>query len=190
MYIIIVVLEINFLNSDNFIIGYYVITVAASLLFVKDTKKRILDFKKGFSSSKYAFFSFSILLVYIIFGFTPLNSIPILNWSWLGYNIGFGPFADQGLWAIIPFIPILIYMFIHINYIEELYFRKTKKMVIVWALIHIAMGVRIHTALALIPLGFLFKYIYDKKGINHAYSMHLTTNIMVVISFFLFSFIP
>ena len=76
-------------------------------------------------------------------------------------------------------------MFIHINYIEEFYFRKSKKMVIVWALIHIAMGIKVHMAIILITIGFLFKYIYDKKEINHVYAMHFATNILVVFSLFL-----
>ena len=115
--------------------------------------------------------------------------IPILNWSWLGYNIALGPYAEQGFWGVIPFIPILLYMFIHVNYYEELYFRKSKKMVVVWALMHIAMGIKIHLAIIMLPIGFLFKYIYDKKGIRHSYAMHFATNILVVIALVL-SFIP
>ena len=166
-------------------IGYYVISVGASLAMAKDTKKRLLDLKKGKNSIKYAPFAFGIIVAYAFLAFEFLDSIPILNWSWLGYNIAFGPFADQGMWSIVPFVPILIYMFIHINYVEELYFRRSKKMVIVWALIHIAMGVKVHTALILIPIGFLFKYIYDKKGVRHSYAMHFAVNIMVVVSLFL-----
>ena len=120
-----------------------------------------------------------------MFVFPIADEIPILNWSWLGYNIAFGPFAEEGMWGIIPFMPLLLYMFLHINYFEESYFRKSKKMVIVWALIHIAMGIKIHMALILIPIGFVFKYIYDKKGLNHSYSMHFATNIMVVCVLFL-----
>ena len=115
----------------------------------------------------------------------PGTNLLILNWSWLGYNIAFGPFADQGLWGVLPFIPLLLYMFLHINYVEELYFRRSKKMVLVWALIHIAMGIKVHMALMLIPVGFLFKYIYDKKGLNDSFAMHFGTNILVVLSLFL-----
>jgi len=178
-------LELSFFNSDAFVVGYYVFTVAASLLLIKQTKSRLRDLKKGIASAKYAPITFGIIIAYALFGFDFLDSIPFLDWSWLGYNIAFGPFADQGIWGIIPFVPLLVYMFIHINYVEEFYFRKSKKMVIVWALVHIAMGVKIHTALILIPIGFLFKYIYDKKGINHSYAMHFTTNVLVVVSLFL-----
>jgi len=181
-------LEFSVFQSDAFVIGYYVFTVAASLLLIKDTKKRLADLKIGLSAIKYAPLSFGILAAYVIFAFDFVDTIPILNWSWLGYNIALGPFVDQGAWGVLPLIPLLIYMFIHINYVEELYFRKSKKMVIVWALIHILMGVKLHMALILIPIGFLFKYIYDKKGLNHAYAMHFATNILVV-STLLFSLI-
>lgn len=182
-------MDFEFFQSDAFIIGYYVLTVSTSLLLIKDTKKRIADLKDGKKSIIFAPIAFGIIFAYIYLAFDFVDSIPILNWSWLGYNIAFGPFVDQGLWGVLPFIPLLLYMFIHINYVEELYFRKSKKMVLVWALVHIAMGIKVHMAIMLIPIGFLFKYIYDKKGLNHSYAMHFTTNIMVVITLFL-SFIP
>ena len=178
-------MDLSIFQSDGFLIGYYVLTVSASLLLIKDTKKRFLDLKKGISSIKFAPISFGILAIYVVFGFQYVDTIPILNWSWLGYNIAIGPFAEQGMWGILPFIPLLLYMFVHINYVEELYFRKTKKMVVVWALMHILMGVKVHMALVLLPIGFLFKYIYDKKGLNHSYAMHFATNILVVIALFL-----
>ena len=48
-----ITLDISFLDSDAFLIGYYVLTVGASLLLIKDTKKRVLDLKAGISSIKY-----------------------------------------------------------------------------------------------------------------------------------------
>ena len=171
-------------SSEGFIIGYYVFTVATSLILIKETKKRAFDLAKGIKSMVYAPISFGILILYIIFAYTLVDGIPILNWSWLGYNIAFGPFAEEGFWGIVPFIPILIYMFIHINYVEEFYFRKSKKMVLVWAAAHIAMGIKVHMAILLIPIGFLFKYIYDKKGVEHSYAMHFATNMLVVAALF------
>ncbi len=172
-------------KSEGFVIGYYVFTVATSLLLVKETKKRVLDLVKGARSIIYAPISFGILVAYLVLVYPYAEKIPILNWSWLGYNIAFGPFADYGFWGVVPFIPLLLYMFVHINYVEELYFRKSKKMVLVWAAAHIAMGIKVHMAIMLIPVGFLFKYVYDKKGINHSYAMHFATNIFVVITLFL-----
>lgn len=181
-------LDFSFFQSDVFVIGYYVLTVSASLLLLKETKKRWLDLKKGINSVKFAPLAFGMLLAYVVFAYDFAETIPILNWSWLGYNIAFGPFADQGVWGILPFVPLLIYMFIHINYVEEFYFRKSNKMVVLWALVHVAMGIKVHMAIMLIPIGFLFKYIYDKNGLNHSYAMHFATNIMLVMTLF-FSFI-
>ena len=100
-------MDLSIFQSDGFLIGYYVLTVSASLLLIKDTKKRFLDLKKGISSIKFAPISFGILAIYVVFGFQYVDTIPILNWSWLGYNIAIGPFAEQGMWGILPFIPLL-----------------------------------------------------------------------------------
>jgi hypothetical protein len=175
-------LPLDLIHSDGFIIGYYIFTVATSLILIKETRQRILDLKHGIKSIIYAPVSFGALIAYVVFVYPHAERIPFLNWSWLGYNIAFGPFAKEGFWGIIPFIPLLIYMFVHINHVEELYFRKSKKMVLVWAAAHIAMGIKIHMAVLLIPIGFLFKYIYDKKGIKHSYAMHFATNILVVVT--------
>ena len=77
------VLDTSFLDSDYFLIGYYILTVGASLLLIKDTKKRIKDLKIGISSMKYARISFETLTVYVLFAFEYVDQIPILNWSWL-----------------------------------------------------------------------------------------------------------
>lgn len=171
-------------SSEGFIVGYYLFTVATSLLLIKETKNRVLDLANGFKSMIYAPISFCALISYIVFVAPFMEQIPILNWSWLGYNIAFGPFAMEGFWGIVPFIPLLIYMFVHINYVEEFYFRKSKKMVLVWAAAHIAMGIKVHLAIMLLPVGFLFKYIYDKKGVRDSYAMHFATNILVVVALF------
>jgi membrane protease YdiL (CAAX protease family) len=109
-----------------------------------------------------------------------LSNIPILNLSWLGYNIMIGPFADQGVLGILPFIPLLIYMLIHVNYFEEFYFRKNVKRVVIWALLHIVMGVAVDVVIVLLPLGFFYRYILDKYSINHAYTLHFATNLVLV----------
>lgn len=170
----------DIIQSEEFIIGYYVFTVATSLILIKETKKRIADLKKGLRSAVYAPAAFAVMIAYLVLVYPHAENIPVLNWSWLGYNIAFGPFATEGLWGVVPFIPLLIYMFIHINHAEEMYFRKSKKMVLIWAAAHIIMGIKLHMVIMLIPVGFLFKYIYDKKGMESAYAMHFTTNIMVV----------
>jgi hypothetical protein len=71
-------------------------------------------------------------------------------------------------------------MLIHVNYFEEFYFRKNVKRVIIWALMHVAMGVPVYVALALLPLGFLYRRIFNKYGINHAYALHLATNLVLI----------
>lgn len=162
--------------------AYYVVIAASSALLARETKARIVTLPLGWKGLKFAPITIVILMVYAIFVYPYLDAIPLMNWGWLRYNIALGPFGDQGFLGILPFIPILIYMLLHLNYYEEVYFRRNKKLVVLWAFLHIAMGVQLHVVLALLPVGFIYKYIYDRHGINNAYSAHFATNIFMVFS--------
>lgn len=154
--------------------------VGPSILLAKETKTRLSNLKSGYKALIFLPLTVSILVIYVIFAMEFLSNIPILNLSWLGYNIVIGPFADQGVFGILPFIPLLIYMLIHVNYFEEFYFRKNVKRVVIWALLHIVMGVAVYVVIVLLPLGFFYRYILDKYSINHAYTLHFATNLVLI----------
>lgn len=154
--------------------------VGPSILLAKETKTRLSNLKSGYKALIFLPLTVSALVIYVIFAMEFLSNIPILNLSWLGYNIVIGPFADQGVFGILPFIPLLIYMLIHVNYFEEFYFRKNVKRVVIWALLHIVMGVAIYVVIVLLPLGFFYRYILCKYSINHAYTLHFATNLVLV----------
>lgn len=163
-------------------IAYYIIIAASSIIVAKQTRGRIHDLLSGWKGIKLAPITIAILTAYALVFYSYINTIPILNWGWLGYNIALGPFGDSGYIGVLPFVPILIYMLLHLNYYEEYYFRRNKKLVVLWAFLHVAMGVPLHVVLALLPVGFIYKYIYDKHGLNNAYSSHFATNIFLVFS--------
>jgi membrane protease YdiL (CAAX protease family) len=154
--------------------------VGPSILLAKETKTRLSNLKSGYKALIFLPLTVSVLVIYVIFATEFLSNIPILNLSWLGYNIVIGPFADQGVFGILPFIPLLIYMLIHVNYFEEFYFRKNVKRVVVWALLHIVMGVAVYVVIVLLPLGFFYRYILNKYSINHAYTLHFATNLVLI----------
>ena len=154
--------------------------VGPSILLAKETKTRLSNLKSGYKALTFLPLTVSTLVIYVIFAMEFLSNIPILNLSWLGYNIVIGPFADQGVFGILPFIPLLIYMLIHVNYFEEFYFRKNVKRVVIWALLHIVMGVAVYVVIVLLPLGFFYRYILDKYSINHAYTLHFATNLVLI----------
>lgn len=154
--------------------------VGPSILLAKETKTRLSNLKSGYKALIFLPLTVSTLVIYVIFAMEFLSNIPILNLSWLGYNIVIGPYADQGVFGILPFIPLLIYMLIHVNYFEEFYFRKNVKRVVIWALLHIVMGVAVYVVIVLLPLGFFYRYIVDKYSINHAYTLHFATNVVLV----------
>ena len=154
--------------------------VGPSILLAKETKTRLSNLKSGYKALIFLPLTVSVLVSYVIFAMEFLSDIPILNLSWLGYNIVIGPFADQGVFGILPFIPLLIYMLIHVNYFEEFYFRKNVKRIVIWALLHIVMGVAVYVVIVLLPLGFFYRYILDKYSINHAYTLHFATNLVLI----------
>lgn len=167
-------------SSDLFLILFYAATVGPSLLMVKETRKRLMDLRAGLKSLVFLPLTIGGLVAYILFAMDFFSQIPVLNWSWLGYNIALGPYADTGVYGVLPFVPMLVYMLIHVNYFEELYFRKSARLVVLWAFLHIAMGVAVHVALALLPIGFLYRHLYVKRGVNHAYALHFVTNMVIV----------
>ena len=172
--------SILLLVLNEIAIAYYLIIAASSIVLVKETKGRVHQLLSATKGLKFVPITAAILVIYAVFVQQYLNAIPVLNWGWLGYNIALGPYGEDGFLGIIPFVPILIYMLLHLNYYEELYFRKNKKLVVLWAFLHLTMGVQLHVAIALLPVGFIYKYIYDKHGVNNAYSAHFGTNIFIV----------
>ena len=154
--------------------------VGPSILLAKETKTRLSNLKSGYKALIFLPLTVSVLVIYVIFAMEFLSNIPILNLSWLGYNIVIGPYANQGVFGILPFIPLLIYMLIHVNYFEEFYFRKNVKRVVIWALLHIVMGVAVYVVIVLLPLGFFYRYIVDKYSVNHAYTLHFATNLVLI----------
>jgi hypothetical protein len=165
--------------GDTYLIALYIILAGPSVLVAKETRTRLRNLRSGASALLFLPLTATTLVLYAIFANDFISQIPLLNLSWLGYNIALGPFADKGVYGILPFIPMLVYMLIHVNYFEEFLFRKSIKRVIIWAFMHLAMGVAIYVVLVLLPSVF-FTDISNKYSVNHAYTLHLATNLILV----------
>jgi hypothetical protein len=152
-----------------------------SLLFVRQTYTRILNLKRGIKGLVYLPLTVLSLMIFVFFILGFLTQFPLFNISWLGYNIAVGPYADQGFIGILPFLPFLVYTFIHVNYFEEYYFRTNLKRVVIWAFLHMVMGVTVGVVIMLLPLGFFYKYIHDKYGVDYAYALHFSTNVTILL---------
>ncbi len=165
---------------DLYVIIIYIAMVGPSLLLAGETKIRLLNLKMGTEALVYLPLTVIPLMAFAFFAINFLSGIPLLNVSWLGYNIALGPFGDQGLYGILPFLPLLVYMLLHVNYFEELYFRQDIKRVVIWALLHLIMGIAVYVAFALLPLGLFYKFIRDRYDVNHAFALHFATNIILI----------
>ena len=169
------------LENNTIFLLIYIILMTPSFLFVKQTHRRILDLKAGIKAIAYLPITAGSLMVFVFFIYGFFAKFPFLNLSWLWYNIALGPYAGQWFTGILPFLPFLVYTFIHVNYFEEYYFRTNLKRVVVWAFLHMAMGVTFGVAIMLLPIGFFYKYVYDKYGIDYAYSLHFSTNMTILL---------
>jgi hypothetical protein len=89
----------------------YIILMAPSLLFVKQTSVRILNLKAGIKGIVFLPITVASLMGLVFFNFRFLAQLPLLNLSWLGYNIAVGPYANQGFTYILPFLPFLEYIY-------------------------------------------------------------------------------
>ena len=43
------------------------------------------------------------------------------------------------------------------------------------------MGVSVSVVIMLLPLGFFYKYILDKYGVDYAYALHFSTNMTILL---------
>lgn len=175
--------------ENIYLVILYVVMIGPSILLVKETKSRVANLKDGLRVLVFLPVTTLGVVAYTVLAMDSISRIPFLNWSWLGYNIALGPLGDKGMWGIIPFLPFMIYTLVHVNYFEEMYFRNNNLRVIIWAFLHILMGVAIHVVLALLPLGFFYRYVFKKQGVNYSYALHFFTNISLLtlslLSFFL-----
>jgi hypothetical protein len=136
------------LQNNILFLLMYIVLMTPSLLFVKHTYRRILDLKAGIKGLIFLPITVVSLMIFVFFILGFLNQFPLFNLSWLGYNIAVGPYGDQGFTGVLPFLPFLVYTFIHVNYFEEYYFRTNLKRVVIWAFLHMVMGVTLSVALA------------------------------------------
>ena len=75
--------------------------VAPSLLLAGDTKRRFLDLKMGAKALAYLPLTVLPLLIFTIFAVNFLSEIPVLNASWLGYNISYwSVWRSRTVWHI------------------------------------------------------------------------------------------
>lgn len=71
--------------------------MAPSLLFVKQTYRRILNLKAEIKGIVFLPITVGSLMVFVFLIFRFLAQFPFFNLSWLGYNIAVGPLRRSGI---------------------------------------------------------------------------------------------
>ena len=81
--------------DDVYLVGLYIAMVGPSLLLAKETRTRLLNLKSGVKALLFLPFTVGVLVIYVFFGKDLVSQIPLLNLSWLGYNIAQGQYYIQ-----------------------------------------------------------------------------------------------
>jgi hypothetical protein len=78
------------------------------------------------------------------------------------------------------FVLGLVVMCLIYNYTEEKVCRSSLLAVVLWALSHLIMGIPIWAVIPIFSVGLVYKAIYDRWGLDHAYCAHFFTNMTLV----------
>lgn len=98
-----------------------------------------------------------------------------------GGSTGIGQQLGTTLTLVI-FVPIMILALVIFNFYEEAFYRDSLKDVVIWALLHLIMGIPIFAVIPIFTMGLLYKAIRDRKGLRTAYVAHLGTNMTLIVS--------
>lgn len=157
------------------------------LYSIKEIPERIRNLKHGKKAIVYLILTIPILLITIVGAVILSEYIPVLKWGWLGYNIIFGPSVSTNAEPTIlsAMVTLLICIFallacLLFNYYEEKDFRKRWVYVPVWAALHLVMGIPVYAVIPIFSVGIIYKYIYDKYSLDHAYAAHFATNLVLI----------
>jgi hypothetical protein len=182
---------------DIFTIAVYALWAYLFYLGLKELPTlpdRIQSLKDGKKALWYLPVSYAVLLIMLGVSLDLANTFPLLQWGWLGTNIAAAPLIDMaGLTTegggltqlatigIVVFGAALIYLCITANFIEEYLFRSSWTLVVIWALLHLLMGIPIYAAIPIFSVGIVYKYVYDKYTVDHSYCLHFFTNMGLII---------
>jgi len=170
----------------------WAIVVITTLIDINKIPRNVKALKDGWKGL--AFLPVAVVILYsMLYVALKLAEIfPVLNWGWLGTNIVAAPLIDVAtasettgmnlisFLTIIGFAITIVFLCLIANYYEEEGFRSTYKSVVIWALLHLIMGIPIYALIPIFCLGIFYKFVHDKYSLNHAYTLHFSTNVTVV----------
>jgi hypothetical protein len=90
-----------------------------------------------------------------------------------------GELLGPGLTLAI-FVPIILLALLIFNFYEEAFYRDSLQDVVVWAALHLVMGIPIFAVIPIFTVGLVYKGIRDRNGLRTAYVAHLGTNLLLI----------
>lgn len=169
------------------------LVVATTLLDYRRIPLHIQALREGWKGIAFLPVALAILFSLLALSLVLANAVPVLEWGWLGTNIAAAPLVDvidasgeTGITGIavievILFALTIAFLCLISNYYEEEMFRSTYKLVAIWALLHLIMGIPLYMVIPIFGLGLLYKYVHNKYSFQRAFALHFSTNVSIII---------
>ena len=180
---------------DFIVIFIWALLILTLVFELRYTMDRLRSLKAGLRALIYFPVVWIVLIISLVSAVYVSEVFPILKWGWLGYNIVTAPVSEVvsdkitdpsmtiGFENTILFIGIfiiIIYACLLCNYYEEAMYRDSLLSVVIWALLHLIMGISLFMVIPLFFIGIIYKYIYDKYSVDHSYCLHFFTNMSLI----------
>lgn len=78
------------------------------------------------------------------------------------------------------FVPIMVLALLIFNYREEAFYRDSLREVVIWAVLHLVMGIPLFAVIPIFVVGLAYKAIYDWRGLQTVYVTHFATNMVLI----------
>lgn len=190
------------------LIGLFALFILVQILrHVREVGDRVHDLKDGLYGAVYLPILWLVMIPSLVVAFLLSRQITLLQWGWLGYNVILYPLVGEGSGGgagggttsgaasslsvepliALAILPVFLAIFLLFNYYEEKYYRDTWKAVGIWAVMHLIMGIPLFSIIPLFALGAVLKLIYDRHGLNVAYTAHVSYNVSLILFFLIFA---
>lgn len=151
---------------------------------------RIRDIRTGIRGVVYVPICVVVLFTSAFAATMAAEYIPLLQWGWLGENIivspitpdstGEGGGSGGSVLELAVFVPVIVVAMVLFNYYEERLYRDSYRAVVIWAILHLIMGIPLFAVIPIFAVGVIYKVLYDYRSLEVAYVAHLFTNFVLL----------
>lgn len=166
-------------------IFFIVLIFIPFLCEIKNIGERFKDAWEGIAGLKYVPISLTVLFSTAFPFYFLAEVLPFLQWGLWGFNIAtLMVMESEGtnvLFVILSILFLGLLMLVFNYYEEDTWSRENNWNVLIWALLHLVMGIPIWAVFPIMATGFVYRQVFLKKSQEEAYVSHLFTNVSLLV---------